>query len=82
MDGWLYEFKNWVTEEEELHSYSEEFFYAYFGDLPRDVLSIIRQKVWSSELQKMLGGRRKTITRGMQFYLNKNYEYLFLPNRS
>lgn len=82
MVGWLYEFRNWVTAEEELDSYAEEFFNTYFWGLPRDVLSIIRQKVWSAELQKLLGGRRSTIPRGLCFFLRAHYEYLFLPKDS
>ena len=63
MDAWSEEFQNWVTKEEELDFYAEEFFNTYFEDLPRDVLSIIRQKVWSFELQKLIGRRRRTISR-------------------
>ena len=82
MDGWLYEYRNWVTEEEELDAYAEEFFNNYFAHLPRDVLHIIIQKIWSFEIHRLIGRRRRTISRRLQFYLKPNFEYLFLSRFS
>ena len=82
MDGWLYEFNNWVTEEEELDAYAEKFFNNYFAHLPRDVLHIIIQQVLSFEIHRLIGRRRRTISRPLQHYLKLNFEYLFLSRSS
>ena len=82
MDGWLAEFSNWVTEEEELDAYAEKFFNDYFAYLPRDILHIIIQQVWSFKIHRLIGRRRRTISRRLQHYLKANFEYLFLSNSS
>ena len=81
MEGLLYDFRNWVTDEEEVNAYAKIFFNQNFPDLPRDIISIIRKKVWIHEFRDLIG-RRRIISWGLQCSLNAHYEYLFLSGCS
>ena len=52
MEAWLFEYKDWVTDEDEALAYAEHFLEDYLPRLPFELKGLILVKYWSHRYKK------------------------------